>query len=112
MTNSIENMTERFSMLPNDAQKAIQQFEYDKALKKIHITYKLHIDQASSLEKIVADIVFGDKRSQEMVHLIEKELRLPNEEAVKIALEVNRNILMPIQKNMQMLQLEDTKSGV
>lgn len=99
-------------MLPNDAQKAIQQFEYDKALKKIHMAYKLHIDQASSLEKIVADIVFGDQRSQEMVHLIERELRLPNEEAVKVALDVNRNILMPIQKNMQMLQVEETESGV
>ncbi len=112
MPNSIENMTDRFNQLPKDAQKAIQMFDYDKALKKIHLSYKLHIDQASSLEKIIANIVFGEERSQEMVHLIEKELRLSNEDAAKIALDVNRNILMPIQNNMRLIQLEDTESGV
>ncbi len=105
-------MTDRFNQLPKDAQKAIQQFDYDKALKKIHISYKLHIDQASSLEKIIADIVFGEEKSQDMVHIIEKELRLPNDEAVKIALDINRNILMPIQNNMRLIQLEDAESGV
>jgi len=103
-------MTERFERLPEDAQRAIQEFEYDKALKHIHQVYKLHIDQASSLEKIVADIVFGDRRSQEMVHLIEQELRISNETAVQVALDVNKSILVPIQKIMQKIQLEEGSS--
>lgn len=106
MTNSIVHMTERFERLPVDAQKAIQEFEYDTALKHIHTAYKLHIDQASQLEKIVADIVFGDRRSQEMVTVIEHELRVPNDVAVQIAVDVNGTILVPIQKNMQRIQLE------
>lgn len=112
MTNSIENMADRFNQLPSDARKAIQRFDYDGALKRIHMQYKLHIDQASSLEKIVADIVFGDSQSQDMVHLIQAELRVDELIAAKIALDLNKNILVPIQRIMQEIQLEDSESGV
>lgn len=105
-------MADRFNNLPEDAQKALQMFDYDEALKGIHTLYKLHIDQAAALERIVADIVFGDTRSQDMVHHIESELRVANETAAQIALEVNRQILLPIQKNMQRMQLEESESGV
>jgi hypothetical protein len=101
-------MTDRFQLLPTDAQKALQEFEYDKALKEVHAKYKLHIDQAATLEKIVADVIFGDERSQHMIQLIQNDLRLPVETATTIAFDVNDKILTPIQKIMQRIQDEES----
>lgn len=108
MTNSIELMEERFASLPEDAQKAIKQFDYDLALKKIHTANKLHIDQAASLEQAVADVVFGDTRPQDLIGVINKELRIDHEKAKEIAFEVNSNILIPIQDLMKKIQSENT----
>lgn len=104
MTNSIELIKERFDLLPDDAQKAIQQFEYDKALKEIHTSYKLHIDQAYSLEKAVADVIFGDLETQQLISFLQTELRLSPEIALQLSLDVNTKILLPIQEKMKEIQ--------
>lgn len=104
MTNSIETQTERFTLLPDDARTAIQTFDYDTALKDIHSTHKLHIDQAASLEKAVADVIFGDMHTNQLVSYIEKELRLDPGKAIELALDVNAKILLPIQENMRKIQ--------
>ena len=104
MTNSIELIKERFDLLPEDAQKAIQQFEYDQALREIHASYKLHIDQAYSLEKAVADVIFGDLETHQLVSFLEKELRLTPEIAMKLSMDVNTKILMLIQDKMKEIQ--------
>ncbi len=106
MTSSIEAQTERFGLLPEDAQKAIQNFDYDSALKGLHTQYKLHIDQAAALEQIVADIVFGDRKAQELIPEIQKELRVTQEQALAIAVDVNHKVLVPIQQNMRAIQAE------
>jgi hypothetical protein len=104
MTNSIEQITERFALLPEDAKKAIHDFDYNGALKQIHDTHKLHIDQAAALEKIVADILFGDTHSTQIIGLLQKDLRLDTEKATQIAVEVNTKILLPIQEKMREIQ--------
>lgn len=104
MTNSLEQMNDRFQLLPDDAQDAIRQFEYDKALRNIHAKYKLHIDQASSLEKAVASVVFGEARPQSLIMTIQNELRVEAEKAREIAFDVNQMILLPIQEIMKRIQ--------
>jgi hypothetical protein len=104
MTNSIELIKERFELLPEDAQKAIQQFEYDKALKEIHSAYKLHIDQAYSLEKAVADVIFGDLETHQLISFLQTELRLSPEVALQLSIEINTKILIPIQEKMKDIQ--------
>jgi hypothetical protein len=100
-------MKERFNNLPEDAQQAIQAFDYDGALKSLHTQYNLHIDQASTLEQIVANIMFGDRRPQSLVTEIETGLRVTHEQAVTIAVDVNKKILMPIQENMKEIQFKN-----
>jgi hypothetical protein len=107
MTNSIELMTEKFSTLPADAQAAIRQFEYDRALKAIHAKYKLHIDQAASLEKALAGIIFGDDRPLSLVQKLQHDLRIDQELAKNITSDVNTTILKPIQDAMRRMQAEE-----
>lgn len=106
MTNSIELMKERFQLLPDDAQAAIRQFEFDKALKEIHNTYKLHIDQAYSLEKAVADVIFGDLETIDLVSFLKNELRLSPEVATQLSIDINTKILRPIQDKMKKIQAQ------
>lgn len=106
MTNSIELIKEKFELLPDDAQKAIQQFEYDKALKEIHDAYKLHIDQAYSLEKAVADVIFGDLETRQLVSFLQSELRITPEIALQLSTDINTKILIPIQEKMKSMQAE------
>ncbi|HEY1037099.1 MAG TPA: hypothetical protein VGE62_00790 [Candidatus Paceibacterota bacterium] len=106
MTNSLEQISDKFQDLPEDAQAAIRQFEYDKALRAIHMKYKLHIDQAASLEKAVANVVFGEIRPQTLISIIQNELRLDAELAKQVAFDVNERILMPIQEIMRNIQRE------
>ncbi len=112
MTNSLEQMSEKFQQLPDDAQIAISQFDYDKALRDVHMKYKLHIDQASSLEKAVASVVFGEIRPQTLIQIIQSELRLDAELSKSIAFDINQSILLPIQELMRNIQRENMESAV
>jgi hypothetical protein len=102
--NTLEQQVERFRNLPTDFQEALSSFDYDHKLGSIHKKYKLHIDQSVSLENIMSDIIFGDQRSIELTSTIEHELRLPRETAIEIALEINRNILVPIKDTIKVIQ--------
>ena len=104
MPHSIESQTEKFKLLPDDAQAAIKSFDYDTVLQEIYKSYKLHIDQAYILEKTVAQIVFGEIEASTLLEFIQKELRLDHETAVKITLDVNIKILKRIQEKMREIQ--------
>ncbi len=110
--NTLEQQAERFSNLPTDFQKALSSFDYDHRLGLIHKKYKLHIDQSVSLEHIMSDIIFGDQRSLELTSAIEHELRLPRETSIEIALEINRNILVPIKDAIKIIQGADTSTEI
>ncbi len=103
MKNSLE-ANEKFSSLPEDAKEAIRQFEYDKTLREIHDSYKLHIDQAYSLEKAVADVIFGDIESHQLVSFLQKELRLSADEATMLSGDINAKILLPLQNKMRSME--------
>lgn len=103
MKNSLE-ANEKFSSLPEDAKEAIRQFEYDKTLKEIHDSYKLHIDQAYSLERAIADVIFGDIEPHQLVSLLKNELRLSPELAEMLSAEINAKMLLPIQAKMRAME--------
>ncbi len=107
MENTLIRMKERFERLPEDAQKAISQFDYDGILRNLHLKHKLHIDQASALEKNVADIIFGDKKSSQLILHLEQDLHVGEESAKIIAFDVNDTILKPIQELMKKIQTEE-----
>jgi hypothetical protein len=94
MKNSLE-ANEKFSSLPEDAKDAIRQFEYDKTL---------HIDQAYSLERAVADVIFGDIEPHQLVSFLKNELRLSPELATQLSTDINTKILLPIQTKMRAIE--------
>ena len=107
MENSLIKMKDRFVLLPEDAQGAISQFDYDTALRDLQLKHKLHIDQAYSLEKDVADVVFGDKKASDLILHLAQDLHLTEELAKTIAFDVNTTILRPIQDLMKKIQTEE-----
>lgn len=106
MNNSITQIKERFDMLPEDTQKAIQSFDYDKALRSIHTKYNLHIDQAGALEQAVADVIFGSTKPYDLIKRISMDLRIEEEKAKEIAFDINTTILKEIQELMKKIQAE------
>ncbi len=106
MNNSLTDKKERFDMLPEDTQKAIRSFDYDKALRDIHTKYNLHIDQAGALEQAVADVIFGATKPYDLIKRIGDDLRIDPEKAQEIAFDINTNILREIQELMKKVQAE------
>ncbi len=108
MTNSIE-LLENFKDLPDEVQKVISSFKYDEALKGVHEKYKLHIDQASALEKELAKVIFGETKPQQLIPHVQQELHIPAEKAREIVFDVNTSILIPLQNLMKEEQTKETK---
>lgn len=100
-------MTERFDSLPEDAQKAIALFDYDTVLRGLQLKYKLHIDQAAALEKNVADIIFGDRKSSDLIAHLSQDMHIDPVFSKTIAFDVNDTILRPIQELMKKIQTEE-----
>lgn len=96
--NSLEQAADRFIKLPPLFQDAIRSFDYDKRMSGIAQKHSLHIDQAFQLEKAVADIVFGDIHSNELVGRLQKELHTTAEKANEVAIDVNGIILLPLRE--------------
>ncbi len=111
--NTLEEMTERFALLPVNIQEAITAFDYDHRLQKIHKKYKLHIDQSVQLETLLANIIFGDMKSTELTTHVERDLRLTRDKAVEISLEINNDILLPLREKIKETQAKsDIKNDI
>ena len=100
-------MSGRFELLPDDAQKAISRFDYDATLRSLQLKHKLHIDQAASLEKNVADIIFGDRRPSDLILHLTQDMHIDVTLSKTIAFDVNDSILKPIQDLMKKIQTEE-----
>lgn len=107
MENSLTKAKERFELLPDDVQEAITRFDYDSVLREIQLKYRLHIDQASALEKNIADIIFGDRRASDLIGHLVQDMHIEAEGAKTIAFDVNTSILKPIQDLMKKIQTEE-----
>ncbi len=106
MPSSIEQ-SERFEMLPAEAKEAIRSFDYDNALRSVHMKHKLHIDQAAALEREVTEVVFGDSKPYDLIPNIERELRVDAAMAKDIAFDVNDALLKPIQELMKKVKPQE-----
>lgn len=102
--NTLEQLTERFDVLPEDLKEAIRTFDYDHRLHQIHKKFKLHIDQSVALENAMADIVFGDLKSTDLMHRVAQELRIESDKASEIALALNSEIILPLRAHLQDIQ--------
>ncbi len=101
---SIERNTEKFASLPLDYQEAIRMSDYDNTLGTITKNHKLHIDQSAILELLLAQLIFGEIESREMISEVESKLHINNTEAVRITAELNELIIKPIKENLKNIQ--------
>lgn len=102
--NTLEQMKEKFDTLPTDFQEAIRTYPYDQKLQAVAKKFKLHIDQLVELEKAMSDIVFGDLRASNLAHNLGTNLRISQEQANEIALDLNSNILVPLKDLIKHIQ--------
>ncbi len=105
--NSLEQAADRFIKLPPLFQEAIRNFDYDKKMAGITEKHKLHIDQAFILEKTIADIIFGDIHSDQMIHKLESELHMPKDKVSELAIDVNGIVLLPIREAIKAQQTSE-----
>jgi TRAP-type mannitol/chloroaromatic compound transport system substrate-binding protein len=107
---SIERNVEKFNSLPHDYQEAIRTSDYDGNLSLITKEYKLHIDQSAILEVLLAKLIFGEIKSQDIISEIGSKLHIENEEAKNITNSLNDMIIKPIKENIKNIQTSvDTK---
>ncbi|MEI6553079.1 MAG: hypothetical protein WCO09_00765 [bacterium] len=102
---SIERNTDRFNKLPNDYQEAIKTSDYDNQLSIIAKEHKLHIDQSATLEKVLAELIFGEIKPEHMVSEVSTRLSIPTTEAKTLTIELNQLIIKPIKENLKKIQL-------
>ncbi|MEI6042123.1 MAG: hypothetical protein WCQ00_00965 [bacterium] len=105
---SIERNTEQFNKLPESFKTAIKASDYDKSLALISKEHKLHIDQSSMLEELLAKLIFGDIESEDIISEMKSKLNLSKEEATKIAAELDQMIIKEIKRNLMNIQKETT----
>lgn len=105
--NTLEQMTEKFALLPEDFQEAIRTFDYDKRLQNVSNKFKLHIDQLVVLEQSMADIVFGDMRATNLPETLSNGLRISREQANEISIEINSAILVPLKDHIKSTQTKN-----
>ena len=101
---SIERNTGKFQSLPDDYQEAIRTSDYDNQLSVIAKEHKLHIDQSAVLEKILAQLIFGEIQPGLMISVIEEKLSVSQNEAQIITTELNQSIIKPIKENLKNIQ--------
>ena len=103
---SIERNTDKFNNLPEDYQEAIRTSDYDNQLALITKEHKLHIDQSATLEKILAELIFGEIKPENMISEIVERLFVSQAEAKTITIELNQLIIKPIKENLKNIQLD------
>jgi hypothetical protein len=108
---SIERNTEKFNNLPLDYQEAIKTSDYDNSLALVTTEHKLHIDQSSTLEVLLAKLIFGEIESKDIVSKIETGLNITNPEAVHLANQLNELIIKPIKENLKNIQMGGERKG-
>ena len=101
---SIERNTDKFNNLPEDYQEAIRTSDYDNQLALITKEHKLHIDQSAVLEKILAQLIFGEIQPENMISEIEDKIYVSQTEAKIMTTELNQLIIKPIKENLKNIQ--------
>lgn len=95
---NVKKLDERFSKLPLEVQKAINESNYQSALYNIAKKHKLSISQMASLEeattKIMLNIIHPDNYQTE----VEKSLEIGKDKAIEITNEVNEGVLKNIRE--------------
>ncbi len=87
---------DRFNKLPPKLQEAITSTEVALKLREISQKYRLHIDQGQILENETYMVLLGIEQSENYKENLKKELRISEENAIKISNDVAKEIFLSV----------------
>jgi hypothetical protein len=99
--NQTDYFTEKIATLPEDVQEAILASGHEAVLKDVQREYKLHIDQAQTLETLATQLIFGDIDAPEFVNNMFNEAHVSSAVAGDILLKIDTLILRKIRKYLE-----------
>lgn len=100
-TESAAKIKARMEELPEDVRAAIQSAEVGKHLQEVGTKYKLHIDQIETLGNETYLVMLGFTEPDEFAENIQKEVKVPNDQANLIAQDISNTLFVPIRESMQ-----------
>ncbi len=96
-----DTLDKKIKTLPENIQQALYSPEIFENLRKIGERNKLHLDQLEILEDQIALVILGDIPSDDLVDNLEQKLQLGTEEAIKLAVDINEEIFLPIRESIK-----------
>ncbi|OHA57365.1 MAG: hypothetical protein A2114_01385 [Candidatus Vogelbacteria bacterium GWA1_51_14] len=101
MTEERKQFNERYNKLPPIVKQAIDAVETADLIQTISEAHKLHIDQMGEFSNQIGLVMLGVVKPQEFIPNLREKLKIGDEEARKIALEVNEQIFNPIRESLK-----------
>lgn len=106
--NQTDYFTEKIATLPEDLQEAIQASNHQAVLQDIQREYRLHIDQAQTLETLATQLIFGDIDAPTFVNHMFNEAHVSSSAAGDMLLKIDTLILRKIRLFLEKID-EDRK---
>lgn len=94
----------KFELLPEDLKEAILSVDTSEKLAAIREKNSLMIDQAGELGDELGLFMLGFTKQDDFVKNLSKRLNIPNEKAIQISLDINRDILDAVRSSLQKIQ--------
>jgi len=96
MKKGFDYLFENTNELPPEIAEAVLEFKYSKGFSALMSKYKLHYDQAETLEDMTFRVMFSDMTPNEFTAKLVSELRLAPAIAKELTEDTNANIIDPV----------------
>ena len=93
-------LDEELTRLPQNLQEAIKKSDYKTALYAVSKEHSLNVEQMSSLEDAVLDVLAGRIKARDFGDVLKDQLGLRDERGDALIASVNEKILKKIRENM------------
>jgi len=101
MSYTREQLKEYYVKLPREIKVILDSEENTDKIYELGNKHQLHIDKIGLLDREISLIMFGVVKPQEFIPNLREKLKIDDEEARKIALEVNEQIFNPIRESLK-----------
>ncbi len=96
-----ESIKQVMQTLPPPIRNYLGQGKYSVVAQRLVVTYGLHIDQGTILEREIMLLLMGIENPDEFVQALAQEAKLDQETINGIAQDVNAQIFVPLREEMQ-----------
>jgi len=96
-----EQLKERYAKLPKEVKAVLDSEENTDRIYDLGNKNKLHIDKIGLLNQEINLVMLGMVKPQEFVPNLREKLKIGDEEARQLAMEVNEQIFAPIRESLK-----------